>query len=215
MKYYVYILTHPITEEVRYVGYTQDLKERYWNHISRTEVKNKKNSWIKSLKNVGLNPIMTVIDEANNIEEIHNLEIYWISQFRTWGFKLTNLTLGGEGTSDRIVSNEMRQHLSKTLKEKYSKEPHKLKGRKWTEEKKLQRSVERKGKIPSCSFKGKVHPNRRKVLCFKDNILYKEYNSLLEASKDLNVNVGAISNVCLNKAKSAKGFTFKYKQYEQ
>jgi hypothetical protein len=143
------------------------------------------------------------------IKEINSLEIYWIAQFKTWGFRLTNSTLGGEGGYGRKLTSEEKQKLSKSLRDKYSKESHKLKGRKWSEERKLQRSIERKGKIPTCSMLGKIHKNRHKIACFKGNDFIKNFDSMLEASKELNINVGAISNVCLGKSNTTKGYSFK------
>jgi predicted GIY-YIG superfamily endonuclease len=57
-KYYIYTLSDPITNEIRYIGYSKDPKKRYANHLCISKLKSKKNSWIKSLKNKGLKPIM-------------------------------------------------------------------------------------------------------------------------------------------------------------
>lgn len=48
-------------------------------------------------------------------------EQYWISQFKTWGFKLTNETNGGEGTYGRIVSDDTKLRMSKAKKGKIPK----------------------------------------------------------------------------------------------
>lgn len=96
MKTYIYILQHPTTEYVRYVGKTNSPKRRLQHHLSN---KNKNgayiNNWIRSLKNKGLKPLMTIIDETE--DNWQELEIYWIAQFKAWGFRLANVTLGGEG----------------------------------------------------------------------------------------------------------------------
>lgn len=39
---------------------------------------------------------MTIIDET--LEDWKTLEQYWICQFKSWGFNLTNITNGGEGS---------------------------------------------------------------------------------------------------------------------
>ena len=96
MKTYIYILQDPTTEEVRYVGKSVNPKRRYNSHLwDKPKVKYYSYYWIQSLLKKGLKPIMTVIDETEtNWEE---LERYWISQFKTWGYPLTNITEGGEG----------------------------------------------------------------------------------------------------------------------
>jgi len=210
MTYYIYTLSDPRNNQVKYIGYSKNPKERYFNHLCTTKLKTKKNSWIKSLKRKDLNPILDLLDECSSIEEVHDLEVYWISQFKTWGFDLVNGTLGGEGR-EAPVKNETKIKISKTLKDKYSKEPHKLKGKEWTQSHKDLWSNLRKGKIPVCSFKGHSHPNKKKIECYKNGILLKEFDSILQASKELNINPGSISNNCKKKSKTAKGYEFKYK----
>jgi len=96
---YIYTLSDPETNEVRYVGKTQNIKERYNKHLRMSKSKKNSNtylySWIKSLKS---NPKIEVLDEVGNNWQFW--EQYWICQFKTWGFNLTNLTIGGEGGKD-------------------------------------------------------------------------------------------------------------------
>lgn len=99
MKYYIYTLSCPITKEVKYVGKSKNPKRRYYQHIYEKTV-TYKNNWIKSLQAKGLKPILDVIDEYDCEKECFKAEVYWISQFKTWGFKLANLSNGGEGYSD-------------------------------------------------------------------------------------------------------------------
>jgi hydroxymethylpyrimidine pyrophosphatase-like HAD family hydrolase len=96
---YIYTLNDPITDEVRYVGKTTNLTKRYCNHICNQNKTHTVN-WIRSLKNLGLKPkieILEITDEMN----WKWLEEYWISQFKTWGFNLTNhLSVGGKEPTD-------------------------------------------------------------------------------------------------------------------
>lgn len=98
----IYTLKHPITNEIRYIGKTKnELYLRKWQHISaatRKSVTNYNSNWVKSLLKVNLKPIIEELDCSEDSEYACFLEKYWISQFKTWGFRLTNLTLGGEGT---------------------------------------------------------------------------------------------------------------------
>ena len=98
----IYTLKDPITNEVRYIGKTKrKLVDRMYSHTSNYKLekeKSYKNSWIKSLKNKNLKPIIEELDlvEENNWEF---WEQFYINLFKSWGFKLTNMTRGGEGNS--------------------------------------------------------------------------------------------------------------------
>ena len=97
-KTFIYTLSDPNTNEIRYVGKSNDLKYRLKKHIN--ESKNKrthKEKWINTLINEGLTPIIEILDIVNE-NEWSFYETYWISQFKTWGFELTNGTSGGEGS---------------------------------------------------------------------------------------------------------------------
>lgn len=103
---------------VRYVGQTKNPKKRLYRHIydcKNNGIKNKRCSWIKSLLNKNELPIMEIIDEVP-INKWQFWEQYWISQFRTWGFKLVNDTDGGDGTYGRLVSDETKNKMSLTKK---------------------------------------------------------------------------------------------------
>lgn len=84
---------------IRYIGKTKNLKDRIRRHIGKYYINfedNYKNRWIKSEIDKG-NKIL--IEETDRVDDINwkYWEIYWIEQFKNWGFKLTNGTEGGEG----------------------------------------------------------------------------------------------------------------------
>lgn len=96
-KTFIYTLSDPDTNEIRYVGKSNNPKYRLRKHIELSKQdKNKthKENWILSLLNKNLKPIIEIIDEVS-IDEWEFWEIYWIYQFKTWGFNLTNTTTGG------------------------------------------------------------------------------------------------------------------------
>jgi group I intron endonuclease len=119
---YIYTLSHPITKEIRYVGKSIKPKERYKDHIKSGKSgrrKNLVNNWIKSLLSENLKPKMDIIDEVEG--EWEWLEQYWISQFKCWGFRLKNMTEGGE--NNPMSSLEARKKISNIMKNiKKSKE---------------------------------------------------------------------------------------------
>ena len=96
MTTFIYILQNPVTLETKYIGKSNNPKKRFSHHCSvGYKSNNKTGNWLKSLKKLNLKPLMTIIDETE--DNWQDLESYWISQFRTWGFNLTNHTNGGEG----------------------------------------------------------------------------------------------------------------------
>ena len=166
MKTFIYTLTDPRTNQIRYVGKSNKPSKRLSCHLGRTE-KNHKYSWLKQLDNEGLKPILDIIDEVPN-DEWRFWEQYWISQFRTWGFDLTNLTDGGEGFASgelnpahlphvkelrskihkgKIITQEMRDKISEKLTGRKNPEHSKrMTGRKKTEEQKKNLSLALRGK---------------------------------------------------------------------
>lgn len=214
MSFYLYTLAHPITKEIRYIGKTNNLTLRYNRHCSPEDQQSHRISWLKSLKSKGLRPLMEVLEEFNCEDTCYESEIYWIAQFKIWGFDLVNTHEGGRTSYSNPMSEETKLKVSQTLRERYSKQEHHLKNKPHTKEQKKQRSNRLKGIKPSCSFKGKKHGKsvRKSVEVYKNNILIDTLDSVFEASIKYNVNAGSISNVCLGKAKTAKGYTFKYLQ---
>lgn len=96
-KHYVYTLSCPVFNNVRYIGITSDLKKRYSGHMNSVE-KTHKYNWIISLKKKGLKPLMEELDFALCADDVKYLEKFYISLFKSWGFSLVNQTEGGEGT---------------------------------------------------------------------------------------------------------------------
>jgi len=93
----IYILIDPRDNMVRYVGKANNVSQRYKAHLNRARKHQiHKANWVNQLKELGLKPIINIIDVVP-IEDWIFWETYWISQFKTWGFKLINYTTGGDG----------------------------------------------------------------------------------------------------------------------
>lgn len=97
---YIYALTDPETDDIRYVGKTaRDPHRRLWEHNDRSGVSNnrkgkltKVNEWIESLED---GPGLLVLEEhPSSLEES---EARWIHWLRADGLKLLNMTDGGDG----------------------------------------------------------------------------------------------------------------------
>jgi hypothetical protein len=129
MQFFIYELLDPRNKEIRYVGKTNNPKHRYSQHLYCSKYNKRTSycvSWIKSLLEIGLEPILEIKEEFNNESECFLREIELISEYRNNGVRLTNLTDGGEGQSGRVVSEETRKKTSETKKLK----PHPYLGKK-------------------------------------------------------------------------------------
>lgn len=107
-------------DNIRYIGKASDISDRLKRHLSNYCLKEDtyKSRWLqKELKNGNI-PIIEIIDEVPE-NEWNFWEQYWISQFKIWGFNLTNSTFGGEGftiTSDIIKKRNTTNFNNISLK---------------------------------------------------------------------------------------------------
>lgn len=95
---YIYKLTDPLTQEIRYIGKTTNISRRFNAHINRCTTKKIHSAvWIKSLIDKGVKPIIEIIEscDENNWEE---REIYWIKFYKE-KYDLTNILPGGGNTA--------------------------------------------------------------------------------------------------------------------
>ena len=112
---FIYSLSDPDTNEIRYIGKTNNLKYRLWAHIheAKYDLRNQhKCNWIKTLLNKDKKPIIEIVEEVS-MNDWQSREIYWISQFTAWGFNLINKTKGGECG---IISENCKKALSLSKK---------------------------------------------------------------------------------------------------
>jgi hypothetical protein len=233
MKTYIYILQEPDTLLVRYVGKSNNPKRRLQHHLSNKDKNNShSNNWIKSLKLKGLIPIMTVIDETD--KDWRLLEMYWIEQFKAWGFNLTNCTNGGEGAYGAgqwnnkpvsaytkegrfIKSFESQKQCAEHFKTSQGNVKMCINGKNILLLKKYQIRL---GKditdiLPAPSYKKyewknkpEVHWMSKPVKCNEDNI---EFNSITEAAEYYGILKTSINNILNGKAKqtrSKKSFSY-------
>lgn len=94
----IYTLTDPNTNEVRYVGKSNNPTKRFYKHYKYCEHKTHKNNWINKLISEGKKPILEIIDVVP-INEWVFWEMFWIEQMKVWGFNLVNGTIGGDGST--------------------------------------------------------------------------------------------------------------------
>jgi hypothetical protein len=98
-KYYVYAHLKPGTDEVFYIGRGQ--KSRIIDKCI-----NKRNDYWKRIVNKYGGFDYFKIEEGLTNDQANQLEMYWIAQFRNWGFNLVNMTDGGEGCVGKKLTKE-------------------------------------------------------------------------------------------------------------
>lgn len=222
-KIIVYTLEDPRDGLVKYVGITNRPKIRFSEHLRENE-NNKKCAWIKKLKSLGLIPIFKEIDitDENNYKWV---EMYWISQFKTWGFELKNMTEGGDGTFGLIPwnkgligefahSEESKLKMSECRKENTSGEKNGFFGKKHSTERKESWSEKRVGNKHTDETKNKIRKsnikNSKPIFCYTlDGEFVKKYICGTDTNKD-GFNSNMVSKVCIGKHKSHMKHVFSF-----
>lgn len=215
-KIKIYVLKDPRNGKIRYVGKTvQSLKSRLYHHL-KAKNKSHKNSWIKSLTNNNLEPIIQLVDEIDYCEDWKWLECYWIAQFKSWGFNLTNMTDGGDGNNNQVFSKEAILKRANAIRGKKRPKEVRDKISKSKMGNKLPESVKKK---ISKTLTGKKQSEKTKRKRYKpvvqldlEHNIIREFDYLRKAAKAVNGNPGPISNVCKGKQKTAYGYKWQYKE---
>lgn len=235
----IYTLTDPDTNQVRYVGKSNNPVKRYYRHYCYNETKTHKNHWINKLIRENKKPILHVIDEVPITEWVF-WETYWINQFKVWGFDLVNTTYGGEGSTLGNKTSFKKGHklgvgrkLSTATKEKIklirtgTKASENTKTKMSSAQKKILRdglnlaktgkkTRFKKNEIPWNKGQGgyKLGGERKAtpVQQFNlDGFFVCEFISYSEASEITKVSDEGIRKCCNGKAMTAGGFYWKWK----
>lgn len=197
----IYLRTNLINGK-QYVGQTIDFEERErdWKYAKRYSG----GIIDKARAKYGVENFETkVLNECNTIEELDQLEMYYIKELNTKTPNGYNLTDGGEGQSGFHHSEESRRKMSRSqmgvrkgiprtedVKKKISetmkgrKVSSGMTGHKHSEESKKKMSVNRKG-IPSS--------HKTTVYQYKNGELVAVYSSITEAAKSTGYGLSSIA----------------------
>ena len=165
----IYVLKHPDTLEVRYVGKTvRSLNRRLGNHIANAKG-NKHNkhlsNWILKILSENNRPIIELLEECEH-SVWQEREKYWISQFDN----LINLTIGGDGCEGFIHNQETIEKLREVNKGRKHTDEFKekmslrLKGKPLTEEHKANIGKSNKGRKASLETKLKLLESHKGII---------------------------------------------------
>jgi hypothetical protein len=186
MQYVIYGLFDPNTKELRYIGKTNNIKNRLRQHYNPCNLKSNthKNNWLKCLAEENKKADVEILEIYSTYEELNLAEIELIEYYKYIGCNLVNGTLGGEGCIGHIVSEETRQKLriaranqappSEEARQKFASFAKNIKanlGKKFSEEHKRKLSESHKGKKRGQS---KLHGKTWKVIDNKRVWINKE-----------------------------------------
>jgi hypothetical protein len=175
----------------RYVGKSNNPKERLYQHNSLTERKNYQ---------------MEVLDEVP-MDEFKFWERWYVELFESWGFVLENKSKAGAGPG--IRPNTWGDKISKALK---GKQPN------WSEEEIKARKTRLKGKQFALGYKytkeqkQKMTEGRKKNILQYDlegNFIKEWYATFTEIANYYNKDVSNITHHLHNRQASAYGYVWK------
>lgn len=177
-----------------YIGLSVDVQHRWGNHRRLLKHNTHINKYLQNAWNkYGEENFEFSIIEKCSVEDLPKREMYWIEKLDTFK-KGYNSSLGGEGTFGYKFTDEQRKKLSDSVK-----------GRVRTSEsiekqkKTFQETIDNGYQIKTEHFQKYNKEKQRKIVCYINGFnLYNVYESVHDASRDMNIAVTKISGV-LNK----------------
>jgi hypothetical protein len=193
LNVFIYALSDPRTNQIRYIGKSNNPYNRYSNHYNSARDKNThKRNWINNIRKDGLRPELIILDEVPKVNWQY-WEKFYISLFKSWGFDLVNYTTGGDGATFANNGSFKKGNI-----------PHN-KGVPCKEETKQKIKDKLTGVSNVSSYKPIIqydleYNEIKRYKCIKDAI--DESNGLFLAGK--------ISQCCLGKRNHHRDFIWKY-----
>lgn len=227
---YIYCLMDPRTNLVRYIGKTINPKTRRYQHVSKQSrwEDNFRTRWINSLLRSKLKPIFKIL-EICPLDQFEIRESYYISVYKSK--LLTNGDETGQGNKNRSKvliekSNYNRKKVFQfDLNGKFIKE--------WKSTREASRHLNiSHGNISKCCngvFKNAnryifrydmdceidpvIRPNAQKkkvIEVDRNGSILKNWECLMDCSRETGINNGNLSRVCNGINKSVKGRFFRF-----
>lgn len=106
---YIYTLSRLDTNEIIYVGMTNDLRHRKGQHLSYTSKPNTKiGHYVKSLYENGIGVSFDLLEVCNDWGK-QKIEQYWIWQFKAWGMPLQNVMITKSNNKFYKLRNDRKE----------------------------------------------------------------------------------------------------------
>lgn len=201
----------------KYVGKSKNFNQRIKQHLNKDRFIYKSwfYNWLNKQINESIEYFIDVLEICND-NNWQEKEKYWIKHIRENGYKLTNMTDGGDGNNNQIFNKESNE-----------KRVLKLRGQKRTLEQRQNISKSLKGKIISQETRDKLRIINLGRPCldstklkFSKKVIQKslqgdfvnEFSSLTKASLFLNCRKSSLSNAIKQKSNGKfKEFLWEYK----
>lgn len=122
---FIYGLLDPRTQQLRYVGKSNNPTDRLKGHISEAKSisKTHKSRWLRKLLNDSIFPELVILEEVS-LCDFQAAEKWWIAYARSLGCLLVNGTDGGD--CGKEFELEVRAKISKALKGRPKSEEHRI-----------------------------------------------------------------------------------------
>jgi hypothetical protein len=204
-----------------YIGKTCDIKRRNKQHLYEVNKGNKlpKYNKLRKLIKEGnkFEDLIIIMEDNISPEEIDEREIFHIKKLREEGYKLKNLTNGGEGgimsifgIGEKIRKANLGSKRSEETKKKMSESRL---GMKFSEEHKKNLSISRKKRITtqetrdkaSKTSKGKINIKNYKLIDSKGNVHITEFG-LTKFCEENNLNRPNFFKVLKGERDNVKGW---------
>jgi len=219
-KLLIYGLVDPFKNEIRYIGKSSTGLSRPKSHF-REEIYNDKekgtycHNWVKKCINLGSKPNIIILNYCLDTEELNQMEKFWIWYLKDiLSYKLTNLTLGGDGLPGRKHTEETKKRIGDKnrgrIKSKEEREAIRERMKINNPTKGRKRTLK---EIKSTS----KYRGQRKIFAYNsiDKSYIGEWELASLCSEALNVSQNDICAVLKGRQKSAKGYVFSSQNQSQ
>jgi len=118
-KIFIYVLKHPVTQQVQYVGKTNNPRIRQKGHRNLRGT-TRCDRWKRELKARGFEPVLEIIEECLPGTNWEERERYWIQYYKNAGCNLMNISSGG---CSPPIPNHISENTRKFLRERFLGRP--------------------------------------------------------------------------------------------
>lgn len=121
--YTIYALVDPRTFVTRYIGMTNNVYRRYFQHVNQQDGNHVKDAWIDELKQAQAVLIMQTLEQVEDLATARERETYWIQHYLHLNAPLTNalstpkgsVTYNGHGMGRKCSAREIDDILDHYL----------------------------------------------------------------------------------------------------
>ncbi len=203
-RYYIYIHIRNDNNDIFYVGLGKMGKtDNKYNYYKRANSSRERSKFWYNITNKTTYTIKIIFDYLNKNQVINKEKrlIKLIGRRDLNLGTLCNLTDGGEGAENVIISEQTRERLRIASSNRTMSTEARLKI--------AQAIKQRKIKFPGCDFN---HVKRAVVQLDLDNNFINSFNTIKEAALSTECTKSGICNCCKNKIKTHRNFKWIYKE---